>query len=242
MPPARCGASSPGPGGGAVRDGAGGGQTRAVSTTHLLLVLELLGVFTFALDGALTAMRRATLDVFGVVTLGIVTAIGGGLLRDVLLGALPPASLRTWYYLATATAGGLVAFAAHALLTRMARPLLLFDTAGLSLFCVTGAQVALDAGVDPGQAVLLGGLTAVGGGTLRDVLVRRVPTILTGGLYAVPALLGAAVAVLGPGLGGRELPWALAGAGVCAALRVGGVLRGWQAPRATLRTPDELEE
>ncbi len=213
-----------------------------VSATHLLLVLDLVGVLAFALDGALTAMRRTTLDLFGVVTLGVVTAVGGGMLRDVLLGELPPAALRTWYYLATATVGGLIAFWGHAVLTRLSRPLLLFDTMGLSLFAVTGARIALEAGVGPGQAVLLGGLTAVGGGTLRDVLVRTVPTILAGKLYAIPALVGAAVAVLGPQLGGRQLVWALAGAGACAALRAGSVLRGWQAPHATLRAPDELEE
>ncbi|WP_432491493.1 trimeric intracellular cation channel family protein [Kineococcus auxinigenes] len=213
-----------------------------MSATHLLLLLDLVGVLAFALDGALTAMRRTTLDLFGVVTLGVITAIGGGMLRDVLLGELPPASLRTWYYLATATAGGLIAFWGHALLARLSRPLLLFDTMGLSLFAVTGARVAVEAGLGPGQAVLLGALTAVGGGTMRDVLVRQVPTILTGGLYAIPALLGAAAAALGPELGGRPLVWALAGAALCAVLRAGGVLRGWQAPRATLRTPDELEE
>jgi uncharacterized membrane protein YeiH len=144
-----------------------------VDLSVVLRVLELVGVFAFALDGALTAMRSAHLDLFGVVTLGIVTAIGGGLLRDVLIGELPPASLRTWYYLTVATAGALAAFWGHALLSRLSRPILLFDTAGLSLFCITGAQSALDAGLGAGQAVLLGGLTAVGGGTLRDVLVRR---------------------------------------------------------------------
>ncbi|NAZ75739.1 trimeric intracellular cation channel family protein [Kineococcus sp. T13] len=198
----------------------------------LLLTLELLGVFAFALDGALTAMRATTLDLFGVVALGVVTAVGGGILRDVLLGELPPASLRTWYYLATATAGALLAFGAHRLLARLTRPILLFDTVGLSLFSVTGAQVAYEAGASAGSAVLLGGLTGVGGGTLRDVLVRRVPSILTGGLYAVPALLAAAIAVLAPLLGAPPLASALVGGAVCAGLRLGGVLRGWQAPRA----------
>jgi uncharacterized membrane protein YeiH len=213
-----------------------------VDLSVVLRVLELVGVFAFALDGALTAMRSAHLDLFGVVTLGIVTAIGGGLLRDVLIGELPPASLRTWYYLTVATAGALAAFWGHALLSRLSRPILLFDTAGLSLFCITGAQSALDAGLGAGQAVLLGGLTAVGGGTLRDVLVRRVPSILTGGLYAVPALAGAAIAVVGGELGGDTLAWSLLGAACCAALRVGGILRGWHAPRATLSSPDALDE
>ncbi|NIZ92327.1 trimeric intracellular cation channel family protein [Kineococcus rubinsiae] len=208
----------------------------------VLLALELVGVFAFALDGALTAMRSAHLDLFGVVTLGIVTAIGGGLLRDVLLGELPPASLRTWYYLTTATAGALAAFWGHRLLSRLSRPILIFDTAGLSLFCITGAQTALESGLGGGQAILLGGLTAVGGGTLRDVLVRRVPSILTGGLYAVPALVGASVAVLGDEFGADTLAWSLLGAAACAALRIGGILRGWHAPRAALSSPDALDE
>ncbi|WP_432546414.1 trimeric intracellular cation channel family protein [Kineococcus sp. SYSU DK004] len=212
-----------------------------MSSLQLLLLLDLLGVFAFALDGALTAMRAAHLDLFGVVALGVVTAIGGGLLRDVLLGNLPPNSFRTWYYLATATAGALLAFVGHRVLARLTRPLLLFDTAGLSLFCVTGALIALEAGVGAGQAVLLGCLTGVGGGTIRDVLVRRVPSILTGGLYAVPALLGAVVVVAGVEAGADPLVPALVGAAACAALRIAGVVRGWHAPRATLTSPRELD-
>lgn len=207
----------------------------------LLLVLEMVGVFALALDGALTAMRWAHLDLFGVVTLGVLTALGGGVLRDVLLGALPPGALRTPLYLAVATTGALVAFWAHPLMSRMTRPLLVFDTAGLSLFCITGAQIALDAGLDAGQAVLLGGITAVGGGTLRDALVLRIPSILTGGLYAVPALVGAAIAVTGARLGDDTLVSPLLGAAACATLRVGGVVFGWSAPRATLARPEELD-
>lgn len=206
-----------------------------------LLLLELVGVFAFALDGALTAMRSTHLDLFGVVALGIVTAVGGGIMRDVVLGELPPATFRTWYYLATATGGALLAFFGHRLLARMSRPILVFDTIGLSLFSVTGAQLAVEAGIGAGQAILLGGLTGVGGGTLRDVLVRKVPGVLTGGLYAVPALLGAVVAVTGPLLGASAGVAAFAGGLVCAGLRTGGVLRGWQAPRATLGNPEQLD-
>jgi len=177
-----------------------------------------------------------------VVTLGIVTALGGGILRDLLLGEAPPATFRTWYYLATATVGALVAFWGHRLVARLSRPILVFDTIGLSLFAVTGAQLAVGAGLGAGQAVLLGGLTGVGGGTLRDVLVRKVPTILTGGLYAVPALAGSAVAVAGPLLDVASAGAAICGGAVCAALRVGGVLGGWRAPRAPRSTPETLEE
>ncbi len=202
----------------------------------MLLTLELLGVFAFALNGALTAMRDATLDLFGVLALGCVTALGGGVIRDVLLGE-PVASLQVWWYLATATVGALAGFSGHRVFARMGRPLLVFDTAGLSLFCITGAQVALDAGLPAGQAILLGMITAVGGGTLRDAIVLKIPSILTGGLYAVPALVGAAIAVLGSEVGDVGLLPALLGAGACAALRAGGVLRGWHAPQARLDPP-----
>ncbi|WP_345712984.1 trimeric intracellular cation channel family protein [Kineococcus glutinatus] len=200
-----------------------------------------MGVFAFALDGALTAMRAAHLDLFGVVALGVVTALGGGALRDVLLGSLPPASFSDWRYLFVATCGALVAFWGHPLLRRLSRPILLSDTAGLSLFCVTGSAIALEAGAGPGQAVLLGAVSAIGGGTLRDVLVRRVPTVLTGGLYAVPALLGATIAVAGGRLGADGLPLALAAGGSCAALRLLGLRYGWHAPRARL-VPRQLDE
>ena len=212
-----------------------------MSTGQLLLVLDLAGVFAFALDGALTAMRAAHLDLLGVIALGMVTALGGGALRDVLLGELPPASFEDWRYLFTATCGALAAFYGHRVLARLSRPILLFDTAGLSLFCVTGAGVALAAGAGAGQAILLGAVTAVGGGTIRDVLVRRVPSVLTGGLYAIPALLGASIAVAGAELGLPGAGVALGAAVACAGLRLAGVRFGWHAPRATL-APGELEE
>src|SRR5918998_878703 len=138
----------------------------------VLLALDLLGTFAFALNGALTALRVARLDIVGVVTLGMVTALGGGIIRDLLIGAVPPATFSDWRYLAVATAGGLVAFAVGRQLERLTLPINLLDAAGLSLFAVTGASKALDFGLGAVQAVILGAVTAVGGGTLRDVLVR----------------------------------------------------------------------
>ena len=166
-----------------------------LSPPTLLLVLDLIGTFVFALDGALTALRVARLDIVGVITLGIVTALGGGIIRDLLIGAVPPATFSDWRYLAVATVGGLVAFALASRLERLTLPISLLDAAGLSLFAVTGASKALDYGLGAGQAVILGALTAVGGGTLRDVLIRRVPAVLHSGLYAIPALIGAAITV-----------------------------------------------
>jgi uncharacterized membrane protein YeiH len=168
-----------------------------VSTTStLFLVLELAGVFAFALNGALTAIRVTRIDVVGVVTLGMVTALGGGIIRDVLLDSLPPATFSDWRYLAVAAAGSLVAFVFGRRLDRLWKPIEVLDAAGLSLFAVSGAFKALDLGMGPVQALILGTITGVGGGTLRDVLVGRVPIVLRAELYAVPAMAGALVVVV----------------------------------------------
>src|SRR3954451_2365676 len=143
----------------------------------------------------MTAIRVVKLDVVGVVTLGMVTALGGGIIRDILIDSLPPATFSDWRYLTVAAAGSLLAFVFGWRLTLLAGPILVLDAAGLSLFAVTGASKALEFGVGPGQAVILGAVTGVGGGTLRDVLIRRIPSVLRSGLYAIPALLGAAVTV-----------------------------------------------
>jgi uncharacterized membrane protein YeiH len=195
------------------------------------LVLDLLGTFAFALNGALTAVRMARLDIVGVVTLGMITALGGGILRDVLLGALPPATFSDWRYLVVAAGGGLIAFVASRQLERLAMPITVLDALGLSLFAVTGAGRAIDLGAGVGQAILLGALTAVGGGTIRDVLVRRVPTVLISELYAIPALLGAAVVVVPDRLGIGGLGWALAGAALALTVRLVGVGFHLDAPR-----------
>src|SRR3954453_4652914 len=179
----------------------------------LLLALDLTGTFAFALNGALTALRLARLDIVGVVTLGMITALGGGILRDILIDSLPPATFSDWRYLAVAAGGGLVAFAAGRPLERLATPINVLDAAGLSLFAVTGASKALESGLGPAQAVLLGALTGVGGGTLRDVVIRKIPSVLSSGLYAIPALVGATVAVVALELGVGGLAAGLGAAG-----------------------------
>ena len=152
----------------------------------LLLALDLAGHSAFALNGAITGLKEARLDIVGMLTLGMVTALGGGILRDILIGALPPATFSSWPYLAVAAGGALIAFFLSRQLRRFTLPIDLFDAAGLSLFCVTGATKSLESGLGPVQAVILGAITAVGGGTIRDVLVRRVPTVLTSGLTPYP--------------------------------------------------------
>ena len=203
-------------------------------TDPVLLVLDLVGTFAFALNGALTAVRTAHLDIVGVITLGIITAVGGGIIRDVLLGALPPATFVDWRYLAVAAGGGLIAFLFSRWLARFSIPIDVLDAAGLSLFTVTGASKALQLGVGPAQAILLGAMTGVGGGTVRDVLIRQVPSVLSRGLYAIPALVGAAL-VVAAASGGvhhvRGVPIALIAAGVCFLIRIVGLLFSLDAPK-----------
>src|SRR3954463_14167777 len=207
----------------------------------VLLALDLLGTFAFALNGALTALRVARLDIVGVVALGMITALGGGIIRDVLLDSLPPATLSDWRYLAVAAGGGLVAFAFGRHLERLNTPITVLDAAGLSLFAVTGAGKALESGLGPAQAVILGAITGVGGGTLRDVLIRQIPSVLTSGLYAIPALVGAALTVVVSELHLYSLVTAIAAAALCFVVRMVGVHFGIDAPKP-LSVPDPGED
>ncbi|WP_406690145.1 TRIC cation channel family protein [Saccharopolyspora sp. ID03-671] len=189
----------------------------------LLLALDLTGTFAFGLNGALTAVRVVRLDLVGVITLGMMTALGGGILRDILIGALPPATFNDAVYLGVAAAGALVAFFISVELERFTRLITLFDAVGLGVFCVTGASKALDYGLGGTQAVLLGALTAVGGGTLRDVAIKHVPSVLTSDFYAVPALVGAVLTVVAVRWEVYGIATALAAAAVCFAIRMLGV-------------------
>jgi uncharacterized membrane protein YeiH len=208
-----------------------------VTEPPLLLALDLAGTFVFALNGALTGLRAARLDIIGMVALGIVTAVGGGVVRDVLIGAVPPAAFRSWPYLAVATGGALLAFFFSRALGRYALPIDFLDAAGLSLFCVTGATKSLQYGLGIAPAIILGAVTGVGGGTIRDVLVRRVPTVLTSGLYAVPALVGAAIAVIAVRTGVYGVPTALGAALACFLIRAAGIRYNLNAPHAPETDP-----
>ena len=195
-----------------------------------LLLLDLAGTAVFALNGALTAIRAARLDLVGVLTLGMMTALGGGIVRDVIIDSLPPATFQDWRYLVVAAAGALIAFLLGRRLDRVGLGIEVLDAVGLSLFAVTGATKALDAGLGPLQAVILGAVTAVGGGTVRDVMIGRVPTVLSSGLYAVPALVGAAITVVGVDLGVRGWAVTSAAAVVCFAIRLIGIRFDLNAP------------
>lgn len=201
----------------------------------LLLALDLTGTFAFGLNGALTAVRAVRLDLVGVLTLGMTTALGGGIIRDVLISSLPPATFVDLRYLGVAVGGALVAFFLSAHLERYAAAVTVFDAVGLSVFCVTGASKALEFGLGSVQAVILGAVTAVGGGTVRDVLIRRVPSVLTSDFYAVPAVVGAALTLLTVRLGVDGLATALGAAAVCFAIRMLGVRYRFTVPSAPWR-------
>src|SRR3954453_3581894 len=196
----------------------------------LILALNLAGTFVFGLSGGLAAVR-AKLDLFGVVVLSAVVGLAGGIIRDLLIGT-PPATFRDWRYLAAAGAAGLICFFARPTLERVSRSLLVFDAIGLGLFCVTGATKALDFRVEPVPAILLGAIPAIGGGILRDVLLREVPTILRHDLYAIPALLGAAILVIAQQAGGTSPVFPVLAAAACVAVRLVGVKRGVNVPIA----------
>jgi uncharacterized membrane protein YeiH len=196
----------------------------------LLLALDLTGTFVFGLNGALTAVHAARLDIVGVVTLGMITALGGGIIRDVLIDSLPPATFSDWRYLAVAAAGGLVAYVLGQRLDRLAGPITVLDAIGLSLFAVTGASKALGFGLGVVQAIILGAITAVGGGTLRDMLIRQIPTVLHSELYAIPALLAAAVTAATSRTGVYGIPAAITAAALCFAVRLVGVRFSLNAP------------
>jgi uncharacterized membrane protein YeiH len=195
----------------------------------LLLVLNLAGTFAFGLSGGMAGVR-ARLDLFGVVVLAVVVGLAGGITRDLLIG-VPPATIRDWRYLAVAGGAGLVTLLAHPLLSRIGGPIDVLDAAGLALFCVTGASIALDHGLAAAPAVILGAITGIGGGVLRDILVRQIPVVLREGLYALPALIGAAIVVGAARAGAQGPAAAIIGAAVCFVIRLAGLTLNLNLPR-----------
>jgi uncharacterized membrane protein YeiH len=195
----------------------------------LVLVLDLVGIFVFAITGALVAVRKQ-FDIFGVLVLAGTTGLGGGFLRDVLIDATPPAALADWRYLLVPVAAGLLTFVFHPAFGRMERTINLLDAAGLGLFCVTGALKALDYGLGPVPAALMGMVTGIGGGMARDLLADRVPVVFSSELYATPALLGATWAVVAEGWGLSVAVVAIPGVVICFGLRVLALRRDWHAP------------
>lgn len=197
----------------------------------LAAALDLLGVFVFALSGALLAIRKR-MDVFGIGVLSLAAGLGGGVLRDVLIGVTPPRALGDSSLLLAAISAAVAATLLHPKLGRIEPAIVLFDALGLGLFTVDGTGRALEAGLGPLPAVLLGIGTGVGGGVLRDVLANEVPFVLEREIYALAALAGAALVVASHAIGLAAGPAGVGAAAATTAIRLLAVRRGWHAPRA----------
>ena len=209
------------------------GEFKAYAASTLL-VLDLVGTFVFALSGGVAAVKRH-LDLFGVLVLSFAAASAGGVMRDLLIGAAPPAAISDWRYLGVSLLAGLFIFFRYPVSERVRglhNYVLIFDGAGLALFAVTGTQKALGYGLNPVMAALLGMLTGIGGGMLRDVLISEIPVVLRSDLYAVAALAGAVTVVLGHALDFPPTAAAIAGAALCFGLRLIAIRRGWRLPVA----------
>lgn len=200
--------------------------------THVLVaLLDLGGTFVFAISGAAAAVKHR-LDIFGVLVLAFAAGNAGGITRDVLIGATPPAAIAHLTYLGVSVLAGVIVFFWDPLVERLEHPVLWFDAIGLAFFAVAGAEKALLYGMSPVMAALLGMLTGIGGGMLRDVLVMQIPTVLRSDLYALAALVGAAIVVGGHVLHIHAIATTLAGGVVCFLLRYGAIRHGWHLPHA----------
>jgi uncharacterized membrane protein YeiH len=180
---------------------------------------------------------KRRLDLFGVLVLAFVASTSGGIVRDITIGATPPAALTDWRYIAVACLAGLVVFAWNPIVSRLRKAILIFDAAGLALFAVSGAQKALAFDLEPFAAILLGALTGIGGGIVRDVLVNEIPTVLRAEIYAIAALAGATVVVVGDRLGYPPTMLAVAGATLCFILRMTALWLRWRLPIAEPKEP-----
>lgn len=196
----------------------------------LILALDLLGTFAFAISGAITGVKRQ-LDFFGIMVLAFAAGNAGGITRDLLIGATPPRAVSDWRYLAASVVAGVVTFFAHRFIERVRSCVQVFDAAGLALFAVTGAEKALAFHLHPVMAAALGMVTGIGGGMLRDVLVADVPIVLRSEIYALAGLAGAGAVAFGHLV---RLPGPVvmvAGAILCFGIRMFAIRRSWNLPR-----------
>ena len=195
----------------------------------IMTVLDWVGTLVFALSGSLVGVRKE-FDLFGVLFLSFVVAVAGGMMRDVLIGAVPPVAITEIRYFLIAIGGGLVTFYRYPKVASLQHPILLFDAVGLGLFAVTGTQKAIAHGINPLMAALLGMLTGIGGGMTRDILAGETPFVLRSELYAMAAFAGGAIVSTGYAIGVLQFYSMLLGAAVCIFLRLMAIYRGWRAP------------
>jgi uncharacterized membrane protein YeiH len=201
-----------------------------------VLALDLLGTFVFALSGAAAGVKHR-LDFFGIMVLSFAASSSGGIARDLLIGAVPPAAISDWRYLAASLVAGVLTFW-HPASHRLNNFVRVADAGGLALFAVSGTQKALAFGLHPVMAALLGMLTGIGGGIMRDLLLTEIPTVLRSEIYALAALAGATVVVIGHLLALPPATMAIAGAVVCFGIRLLAILRSWHLPASpSLRQP-----
>lgn len=193
------------------------------------MTLDLAGTFVFAISGAMAGVR-GRLDLFGVTVLAFVTGTLGGMMRDVLIGYLPPAAIQHWRYALTAIIAALVVFYAHRVIERIESPIQISDALGLALFTVTGTNKALVLGISPAMAAIMGVLTGIGGGIARDVLLARIPLVLHAELYATAALTGSLIVVAGHWLSLPSGPTACVAVTLCFGIRYLALRRGWRLP------------
>jgi uncharacterized membrane protein YeiH len=202
-------------------------------TDRLLFVVDHAGTVLFALEGACAAIAGG-LDFFGVMVVSFATALGGGVLRDVLIGATPPQAIRDWRYAVSAFSTGGAVFILHEFARQIPSGLLMIlDAVGLALFAVAGTQKALGYGIPPFVATLMGTITGVGGGAIRDILLMHVPAILYTDVYATAALVGSAVMVLGRKVGLHPTLAAVLGGVACFSLRLCAVWFHWNLPKVS---------
>lgn len=207
-------------------------NTTQPKPAHLLYAVDLAGTLFLGAEGAAAAIAGG-LDLLGLMVLAFVTALGGGIIRDVLLGATPPSSLRDWRYSGMAFSGAAIVFFLHRFVHGVPeQPIMIVDAAGLALFAIAGTEKALLRDMPSLIAILLGGITAVGGGTIRDVLLAQIPTVLRADVYATAALAGSATMVICRKLRLSPVLSALIGGTVCFLLRVVSVWRHWNLPGA----------
>jgi len=193
---------------------------------------DMAGTFVFAVEGAVSAMRGG-LDLLGVMVVSFVAALGGGVIRDLLLGATPPSAIRDWRYPALTFAAGLLTFLFHSLAQPVPDLLVtVVDAAGLALFAVAGVDKALLFEIRPFVAMLMGTVTGVGGGVIRDILLARVPLVLRADIYATAAFFGALVVIVARRAGVPPGWAAVVGGVACFALRMMAVVFGWHLPKA----------
>jgi uncharacterized membrane protein YeiH len=208
--------------------------------TTLLTVFDLAGTFVFALSGATKAVQHR-LDFFGVLVLCFAAGNSGGIARDIMIGAIPPAAISDWGYIAVSMLAGVITFFWYPLIDRLSSPVLLFDAAGLGLFVAAGADKALAFHAGPVAAILFGTLTGIGGGMVRDVLVGEIPTVLRTDIYALAAIIGATILVGARALHLSSAIASILGAVVCIGIRLGAMHYRWRLPSADPRGPSATD-